>query len=140
MLDTSRAIKPIIYQQRIPYDLTRLDRDADPNVFFKDEYIYGTRGRSNAGFGLWQLAYASKAELTPANYEAARVAMMTMKGDEGRLLGIKPNVLVVPPGLEGAAMRLLNNGTRIEVVGGTPVPIQNEWKDTAKPIVTAWAA
>ncbi len=66
--------------------------------------------------------------------------MMTQKGDADRLLGVKPNVLVVPPGLEGAAMRLLNNGTRIEVVGGTPVPIQNEWKDTAKPIVTAWAA
>jgi micrococcal nuclease len=28
-----------------------------------EEYRYGVRARCNAGFGLWQLAYASKAEL-----------------------------------------------------------------------------
>ncbi len=32
LLDTSRAIKPIIYQQRIAYDLTRLDRKGSQIV------------------------------------------------------------------------------------------------------------
>jgi phage major head subunit gpT-like protein len=140
LLDTSRAIKPLIFQERRPYKLTSLDQPDDENVFFRKEFIYGVDGRSNAGFGLWQLAYASKADLTADNYEAARAAMMEFKGDNGRPLGIKPNVLVAPLGLEGAVMRLLNNGTRIETVGDddTPVAIQNEWKGTAAPIVTAW--
>ena len=117
---------------------------TDDNVFFKKEYIYGSDGRCNVGFGLWQLAYASKQPLTAANYEAARAAMQNQRGDEGRPLGIKPDTLVCGPNLEGAAMRLLNNGTRIELVGTAPdeVPlaVQNEWKDTAKPIVTQWLA
>ena len=138
LLDTSRAIKPLIYQQRRPYALVSKDDPRDENVFTNKEYIYGTDGRSNAGFGLWQLAFASKADLTPANYEAARAAMMKLKGDEGRPLGVKPDTLVAPTSLEGAAMRLLNNGTRIEIVGDTAVSVQNEWSGTAKPIVTAW--
>lgn len=140
LLDTSRAVRPIVYQERIPAKFTMLNQDTDENVFMQDEYVYGLRARYNVGFGLWQLAYASKADLTPANYEAARAAMSVFKGDGGRPLGVKPNVLLVPPSLEGAAMRLLNNGTRVEVVGGVPVSIQNEWAKTAEPIITPWLA
>ena len=138
LLDCSRPVKPFVYQERLPYMLTKLDSETDENVFFKDEYFYGVRARSNAGFGLWQLAYASKAELTAENYEAARSAMMNMIGDAGHPLGVKPDTLVVSPNLEGAAMRLLNNGTRIVVSGVTPVAVQNEWAGTAKPVVTPW--
>lgn len=142
LLDCSRAIKPMLFQTRIPYTFTRLDNDNDENVFWRDQYVYGCRARANAGFGLWQLAFASKADLTADNYEAARAAMMELKGDEGRPLGIQPDTLVVRPSQEGAAMRLLNNGSRIvQVEVGettTPVPVTNEWAGTAKPIVTAW--
>lgn len=65
-----------------------------------DEYLYGVRARANAGFGLWQLAFGSRAPLTAANYAAARASMSSIKGDQGRVLGIRPNVLVVPPALE----------------------------------------
>lgn len=138
LLDCSRAVKPLVYQERIPYKLTALDNDSDPNVFNKDEYVYGVRARANAGFALWQLAYASKADLTAENYEAARAAMRGRRGDENRPLGIKPDTLVVPSSLEGAALRLLNNGTRVVTVEDTPVAIQNEWAGTAKPIISAW--
>lgn len=84
LLDASRAIKPLLYQERIPYRLTVLDKDGDDNVFWQDEYVYGVRARSNAGFGLWQLAYGSKAALDATNYAAARSAMRSLKGDEGR--------------------------------------------------------
>lgn len=87
----------------------------------------------NAGFGLWQLAYGSKQALTDVNYAAARAAMMSFKGDGGRILGVNPTVLVVPPALEAAALALLNTeyGT-----GG----ISNPWKDTAELIVTPYLA
>lgn len=145
LLDASRAIKPMLFQTRIPYTFTSMDGDSDDNVFWRDQYIYGVRARVNAGFGLWQLAFASKAELAADNYEAARAAMMELKGDEGRPLGIQPDTLVVPPSLEGAALRLLNNGTRIVVADNgsgtmTPVPVTNEWAGTAKHIVTPWLA
>lgn len=134
LLDTSRAIKPLIFQQRMPYALTQLTADTDENVFMRDEYLYGVRGRANAGFGLWQLAYASKEALTPENYAAARQAMQELKGDEGRPLNVKPDTLVVPPALEQDALKLLNNA--LTVSGGAAV--SNEWAGTAKPIITAW--
>lgn len=144
LIDGSRAIKPMLFQTRIPYTFTRLDREHDDNVFFNDQYIYGIRARASAGFGLWQLAFASKAPLTAANYEAARLAMAELKGDEGRPLGIVPDTLLAPPSLEGAAMRLLNNGDRIEIVtvgaSDQAVSVTNEWAGTAKPIVTPWLA
>lgn len=131
LLDTSRAIKPMLWQTRVPFDFTALDADRDDNVFWKDEYIYGVRGRANAGFGLWQLAFGSKAELTATNYAAARAAMMKFKGDEGRPLAIRPALLVVPPDLEEAALTLLNNENASG--GGT-----NPWKGTAKLVVSPW--
>lgn len=143
LLDCSRPIRPMIFQERASLgQLVRKDRDNDDNVFHNKEYVYGSDGRCNVGFGLWQLAYASKEELNAENYEAARRAMSALAGDTGRPLGVKPDTLVCGTNLEGAAMRLLNNGTRIVIVGedeaATPVPIQNEWAGTAKPIVTAW--
>lgn len=139
LLDCSREIKPMIFQERRRLDkLVSKDRDEDDNVFLDGDYIYGSDGRCNAGFGLWQLAFASRQPLTAANYEAARAAMRNMVGDEGRPLGIKPDTLVCGPNLEGAAMRILNNGTRVETVEGSPVSVQNEWAGTAKPIITSW--
>lgn len=144
LLDCSKAIRPMIFQERRKLgNLVSKTEPTDDNVFFKKEYVYGTDGRCNVGYGLWQLAFGSKAELTPENYEAARKAMMSLTGDAGRKLGIKPDTLVCGPNNEGAAMRLLNNGTRIVVAENstgeeTPVAVQNEWAGTAKPIVTPW--
>lgn len=107
LLDTSKPIKPLIYQVREDYQFVALDNPEDPNVFMKDELIYGAHGRSNVGYGLWQLAYGSKQTLNAANYQAAREAMMSLKGDNGRPLGIVPNILVVPPSLEGEAKEIL---------------------------------
>lgn len=131
LLDTTRAIKPMVYQERIPYRLTSLTNDTDEKVFWKDEYIYGVRARSNAGFGLWQLAYGSKQTLDATAYAAARAALSSMTGDGGRPLGIKPNLLVVPPSLESAGRKILNS----ELGSGGET---NEWKGTAELLVTPW--
>lgn len=107
LLDTTRAIKPMIYQNRRPAKLTSLTNMDDPNVFMRDEFLWGVDMRCNAGFGLWQLAYASKQELTADNYMAARAAMQDMKGDHGRQLRLKPTLLVVPGTLEKKGLEVL---------------------------------
>lgn len=86
--------------EREKYDLQAVNNHNDTRVFMTDEYLYGVRARANAGFGLWQLAFGSRAPLTAANYAAARASMSSIKSDQGRVLGIRPNVLVVPPALE----------------------------------------
>lgn len=115
LLDTSRAIRPLIYQERMPYKMVHKDQPNDDNVFFQKTMIYGVDGRSNAGYGLWQFAFGSKLTLDPDSYVAAKIAMTSLRGDNGRLLGIRPTTCVVPPSLEMDAKELfkkthLSNG------------------------------
>lgn len=100
LLDTSRAIRPLIYQERMPYKLVSLDDPQDENVFFQKKFIHGVDGRSNAGYGLWQFAFGSKDTLNAANYAAAKASMAALRGDGGKLLGVRPTVCIVPPSLE----------------------------------------
>lgn len=107
LLDTSRSLKPLIYQKRKDYKFISLVREEDPNVFMRKEYIYGVDGRCNVGFGFWQMGFGSKAALTKDNFVAARQAMSSLKSDQGRPLGIRPTLLVVGPSLEQAANELI---------------------------------
>lgn len=59
LLDTSKPVKPLIFQQRKKPQFVAKNNINDDNVFFKKEFIYGTDSRDNAGYGLWQLAYGS---------------------------------------------------------------------------------
>ena len=120
LLDTSRSLRPLIYQERIPAKLTRLDRETDENVFFRAEVVYGVDSRANVGFGLWQYAYGSKQTLDETNLAAAIAAMRAQKGDGGRVLGVTPSVLVVPPSLELAARKLLVSTTN-DAGAGNPL-------------------
>lgn len=98
LLDLSRAVKPIIWQERESYDFQTVTDPKDTKVFLSDQYLYGIRARVNCGFGLWQLAYGSKAELTAANLRAAYTAMGEFAGDQGLKLGIAPTHIVVGNG------------------------------------------
>ncbi|MBK8441741.1 MAG: Mu-like prophage major head subunit gpT family protein [Rhodobacter sp.] len=93
---TSRAVRPIIWQERVKYEFQSLTDDSDEEVFFNDRYIYGVRARVNAGFGLWQLARGSKQTLNFANYASAR-ADAGLPGGWWSRSGVKPSVLVVAP-------------------------------------------
>lgn len=133
LLDTTRAVKPMIYQSREAFQLVRQDQPTDDNVFMRKEYVYGVDGRCSVGYGFWQLGYASKQTLDATNYEAARSAMMSFKRDGGQPLGVVPNLLVVPPSLEGAGRRLLTNAM---TTGGAT----NEWAGSAELLVVPWLA
>lgn len=133
LLDTTRAVRPIVWQERTNYTPTALNRESDPNVFMNDEYLYGIRARVNAGFGMWQLAHGSKATLDGDSYAAARAAMMNIRQDHGRIMGINPTLLVVPPSLEKAARKLLKTD---HGDGGA----SNEWMGSAELLVTPYVA
>jgi phage major head subunit gpT-like protein len=111
LLETRRAIKPLIWQDRKKPEFVAKTDLKDDNVFFAKEFIYGTDARRNVGFGLWQLAYRSRKALDEANLIAAWTAMTERKGDHGRPLGIRPNLLVVPPGQEWAARKIVAAST-----------------------------
>lgn len=132
LLDTSRAVRPLILQMRRQSRLQGITSPEAEGVFMRREYLYGADSRCNAGFGLWQLAFGSKAELTPENYAAARALMGTLKGDEGRPLGVRPTLLVVPPALEEAGLDLL----KPNLEGGA----SNIWADSVKLMVSPWLA
>ncbi|OHX21239.1 Mu-like prophage major head subunit gpT family protein [Chromobacterium sphagni] len=59
LLDTSRPIKPFIYQERKkPNFVQQTDPQAD-DVFNRKKYKFGAEARAAGGYGFWQLAYGS---------------------------------------------------------------------------------
>ncbi|QBF31499.1 Mu-like prophage major head subunit gpT family protein [Thalassococcus sp. S3] len=133
LLSTKRALKPIIFQTRKAAEFVAKDRVTDDNVFDLKEFRYGIDARYNVGYGFWQMSWGSRQTLNADNYKAARAAIMGMKGDYGRPLGLMPDLLVVPPTLEGEAMEILN--AERNAAGET-----NIWKGTAELMVTPWLA
>lgn len=125
LVDNSRPIMPIIFQDREPAKITPKTSLTDDNVFNRDEFVWGAKRRCAAGFGAWQLIYASRQPLTAENYEAARKAMLEMRGHRGRKLNLKPGLLVVSPANEGAARELL-------LAERTASGATNVWRNSAE--------
>lgn len=119
LLDTTKVLKPLIYQRRRPYTITAKTNLTDDNVFNQNKFIWGADGRGNVGFGLWQLAYASKQTLDMSSFADARAAHQSILGDDGKPLVIRSAELWVPPTLEKAALeviqadRLANGATNV---------------------------
>lgn len=109
VLDLSRSIKPIVFQDRKQPNFVARTNETDDNVFSRREFEYGVDMRRNVGFGLWQLAQSSNKALDKANLKAAITALSGRKGDHGRPLGLKATHLVVPSSLEFEARELLEN-------------------------------
>ncbi len=135
LLDTSRAIKPFIFQSRQLAQLVSQDRPEDEHNFMRKKFRYGVDYRGNVGYGLWQLAYTSAQALNATNYATSRAAMMAYHNDEGVPLGIIPNLLVVPPSLEGLARQTVE--AQYAAVAGAGMQ-DNIWKGTAKVLVVPW--
>jgi phage major head subunit gpT-like protein len=97
LLDTSKIIKPMIFQKRRDYNFVAKTKLDDDNVFDRNEYVFGSDARVNVGYGLWQLAYCSKQVLDAAGYAAAYAGMTAVKADSGKPLNVKPDVCLVGP-------------------------------------------
>lgn len=59
LLDTTKAVKPFIYQERkAPVFVEQTDAQAD-DVFSRKKFKFGAEARAAGGYGFWQLAFGS---------------------------------------------------------------------------------
>lgn len=59
LLDTTKPIKPFIYQEReAPYFVSQTDLQSD-DVFSRKKFKFGAEARAAGGYGFWQLAFGS---------------------------------------------------------------------------------
>ena len=108
-----------------------IDAELKNNAFtetcYDGQYFYDTdhpvAGSSVSNKGTAALSSATRT-LAAASYGAARLAIMGFTDDEGRPLGLVPNLLEVPPALEATA-RILCEGDKLD--DDTP----NPYKGTA---------
>lgn len=90
----------------------------DGKAFFAADHPVGKESYSNKG----------TAELSEESYAAARTAMMSIKGDNGKPLNIVPDLLIVSPKNEHKARLIL----KADQINGTT----NVLKDTAELLVS----
>ncbi|WP_421793970.1 Mu-like prophage major head subunit gpT family protein [Hydrocarboniphaga effusa] len=132
VFDTTKVVKPMIWQKRKDYDFVRLDQATDSIVFQKNEALYGADARVAAGFGLWQLAHACDKDLTADNFKAVRAAMRGLKGDNGRPLRVRPTVIMVGTSQESAAESIFLVKT---LANGGDNPLYNQVKVIVNPFL-----
>ncbi len=138
LIDNSRYLKPFIFQTRVPFQLTTRFNLDDPNVFDRDEFVWGTRGRMNAGFGVWQLVYFSKATFNQANIIAARNAMAALYRPDGSPFGINPDTIVVPSANYIQAKSYFENAQVADNPTAPTTLVENKIRGMFKPIEFPW--
>ena len=136
VMDTTRGIKPLIFQDRKKPNFVAMTAETDPNVFTRGEFVYGVDSRANVGFGFWQMAYASNQELTPDNIWKAINAIEGLKGDHGRPLGLKATTIVVPVQMQRETHKLLT-AELLANAAGTATE-SNDLKGRLTPLVSSW--
>jgi phage major head subunit gpT-like protein len=108
LFDTSRALKPLIYQQREAAQLVqKTNPETSDDVFMQDRFLYGGRSRDVAGFGFWQTAFCSDQAIDTTYLNSHIATMMAYTSDNGTKLGIMPTLLVCGPSNRAAAKVLL---------------------------------
>lgn len=103
-----QVLNPVILQTFKDFEFVSKDAPNDDGVFFQKQFVYGVDAIYNAGYGLWQTTWGSQQPLDAAHYETAIQALMGMKGEYGRPLGLKKFTLHCPPSLRTAALQILN--------------------------------
>lgn len=126
IVDDTNAIKPLIWQERTKPEIeTKFDPSKSDKVFMEDVYLWGVRARGEAGFGFWQLIHrVEQAELTAEVVMEVIAKMRMLKGDGGKLLNIRPSVILVPPALEFKARQLFES----DLINNTSNPLKGVLK------------
>jgi phage major head subunit gpT-like protein len=127
VLDTSRSLKPLIFQDRKGMQFVAMDNPNDEAVFTNKTFRYGVDCRCNVGYGFWQMAVGVKAELNYENLWAAINLMRGFKADGGRKLGLGKNklTLVLPASLDKLGSQINNR----DLIDDGGVSVSNDLKD-----------
>lgn len=120
LLCTKRPLKPLIYQEREKFNFVAMDRPDDPNVFNKDELLYGVDGRANVGYGFWQMALCCTDTLNDTNVKALRKQGQKFLKDNGAPLNLKFDLFVGGNDFQDGANELFNVPT---LTGGAANPL-----------------
>lgn len=107
LVDNSRGMSAFVFQERVQTKMEKPD-DLSDTTFLKNIYLYGTYGRYAMGYGLPQLAYGSRAELSRENYELALENMAKIVKRNGEVLGVKPTHIIVGPKNRAKAKQLFD--------------------------------
>lgn len=143
LLDTSKPLRPFIYQEREAPTLAAMTDFSNPRVFELDRFTWGAKRRNAGGYGLWQGAVRSKQTLDATNVQAAWQRMTSFENDEGRNLGMRPTLLVVGQSNEWTAMdlfdlRVIPVGTGAATDGDRFVGAENKMYKKVPFIVSPW--
>lgn len=133
LLDTSKVIKPIIFQKRRDYNFVAKTSLTDDNVFEKNEFVWGSDARVNVGYGLWQMAVRSRQTLDATNYGLAFAQMVGFKADNGKPLNVKPTILLVGPSNWDKALNVVQAE---RLANGA----DNVYKNTTRVVLCPWLA
>ena len=125
LLDATKGYLPLIFQKRRAFSFQSFSNMQDFEVFKSKKFYFGTDGRMNVGFSLWQLMYGSKQPLNADNFKAARKEMSLFPKDGGEPLGITASVLFVGPSLVDEAEDLMK---KKKVDGGDTNTLHNAIK------------
>ncbi|EFX2000409.1 TPA: Mu-like prophage major head subunit gpT family protein [Shigella sonnei] len=62
LLDTTKPVKPLVYQPRKKPEFVEQTDYSNDNVFMRKKFRFGAEARANGGYGFWQMAYGSTGE------------------------------------------------------------------------------
>lgn len=122
--------------------LAQFLRGAAATVGYDGKNVYATDHPINGGdvaggpSGTQSNLFVNTA-LTYENYVAVRTAMMAFKGEDGQPLTVMPDLLVVPPQLEGKAKNILESDFLAGINSVVTAPQSNVYKNTARVLVVA---
>lgn len=107
LVDLSKPLKPILYQDRQKPTFAMVTDPEDSHVFKTGEYLLGSEARGAAGYTYWQLAHRCTGAPTPENYEAAVLAMSSLLDENGDPLEIQPTHVVYGASNKAAIKKLI---------------------------------
>ncbi len=131
LIDDTKILKPIVFQERRPFDFKGMN-ETEEYTWFNNQFVAGVDGRCNVGFSFPQIAIGSKGPLSEATYEEARTRLKTMKKADGTPINTRATKLVVGPGNESIAKKLIN---RQLVDNGTDNIYYNDVKIVVSPYI-----
>jgi len=109
LMDNRTSNRAILFQTREDYMMEVLNADTPNNErgFMRREHLVGAFARVAVAPAMPHRIYQSNQTLDSASFTDARANMRNYVGDGGRKLNVRPNVLMVPPSLETAALELM---------------------------------